>query len=125
MAMIGHIKEVFEDDGQITCILKTGNGVEISAFVMGTSGAEFHPVPGDVALCHTAGQEILISAIIHGDASTESGESLVFSRNANGDVVSSLYLKTDGSVLCSNDSGSFELKANGQVSLNGHLTVDP
>jgi hypothetical protein len=125
MAMIGHIKEVFEDDGQITCILKTGNGVEISAFVMGTSGAEFHPVPGDVALCHTAGQEILISAIIHGDASTESGESLVFSRNANGDVVSSLYLKTDGSVLCSNDSGSFELKANGQVSINGHLTVDP
>jgi hypothetical protein len=124
MAMIGHIKEVFEDDGQITCILKTGNGVEISAFVMGTSGAEFHPVPGDVALCHTAGQEILISAIIHGDASTESGESLVFSRNSNGDVVSSLYLKTDGSVLCSNDSGYFELKSNGQVSINGHLTVD-
>jgi hypothetical protein len=125
MAMIGHIKEVFEDDGQITCILKTGNGVEISAFVMGTSGAEFHPVPGDVALCHTAGQEILISSIIHGDASTEPGESLVFARNANGDVVSSLYLKTDGSILCSNDKGSLELKANGQVSLNGHLTVDP
>lgn len=125
MAMIGHIKEVFEDDGQIACILKTGNGVEITAFVMGTSGAEFHPIPGDVALCHTAGQEILISAIMHGDASTEPGESLVIARNGSGDLVSSIRLKGDGSVVCSNDRGSLELKANGQVAINGHLTVDP
>lgn len=39
---------------------------------------------------------------------------------------STITIKEDTSILCENDNGSFELKANGQFAVNGtHLTVEP
>jgi len=99
MAAIGHIKEVTITDGQITAVVETGTGQAVTAKLMAAAGAEFYPLAGDAVLFHWAGQEVIISAVLHGDASTAGGEALVFSRNASGDVVASIYLKADGKVI--------------------------
>lgn len=105
MAMIGHIKEVSIEDGQITAIVETGTGQAVTARVMAASGAEFYPMPGDSVLCHKAGQEVVVSAVLHGDASTDRGEGVIFSRNESGDVVANIHLKADGKVIVKPTTG--------------------
>jgi hypothetical protein len=125
MAMIGHIKEVSIEDGQITAVVETGTGQAVTARVMAASGAEFYPMPGDSVLCHRAGQEVVVSAVLHGDASTERGEGVIFARNELGEIVAKIWLYPDGDIVAENDNGVFGLKANGQFDVNGHFTVDP
>lgn len=99
MALIGHIKEIqVSPENQIEAIVMTGNGQELTATVFASSGSEFFPVRGDVALCHEAGSEIVISAILHGDASTLSGEGTIFARDAAGNVTGSIHLAVDGTI---------------------------
>jgi hypothetical protein len=105
MAMIGHIKEVSIEDGQITAIVETGTGQAVTVRVMAVSGAEFYPMPGDSVLCHRAGQEVVVSAVLHGDASTERGEGIMFSRNESGDIVANIHLKADGKVIVKPTTG--------------------
>jgi hypothetical protein len=50
-------------------------------------------------LFHWAGQEVHISAVVSEDASTGRGESLIFSRNAAGQVVASVHLRDNGQVV--------------------------
>lgn len=105
MAMIGHIKEVSIEDGQITAIVETGTGQAVTARVMAASGAEFYPLPGDSVLCHKAGQEWDVSAVIHGDASAGPGEGIIFSRDESGEVVANIHLKADGKVIVKSTTG--------------------
>lgn len=105
MAMIGRIKEIFKEDGEITAIVETGTGQEVTVKIMASSGSEFHPMPGDSVLCHRAGQEIIVSAVLHGDASTERGEGIIFSRNLSGQIVASINIKADGKVTVTPTTG--------------------
>lgn len=96
---IGHIKSTSIVDGQITALVETGTGQELTAIVMADSGSEFHPVPGDTVLFHHAGQEVIVSAVCHGeDATTSQGESLMMARGADGRVRSAVHMKSDGSI---------------------------
>jgi hypothetical protein len=47
------------------------------------------------------------------------GERRMYSRDSGGNIKSVLWLKADGSVTVSNDTGSFELQAGGDIVLNG------
>jgi hypothetical protein len=99
VATIGHIKSTQIVDGQITAVVETGTGQAVTGIVMPASGSEFHPMPGDRVLFHWAGQEVHISAVVSEDASTGRGESLIFSRNAAGQVVASVHLRDNGQVV--------------------------
>jgi hypothetical protein len=99
VATIGHIKSTQIVDGQITAVVETGTGQTVTGIVMPASGSEFHPLPGDRVLFHWAGQEVHISAVVSEDASTGKGESLIFSRNAAGQVVASVHLRDNGEVV--------------------------
>jgi hypothetical protein len=125
MVLMGKIKEIFVEDHQILCVVETGTGQTVTAVVMSPPGTELHPVRGDLVFCQSAGQDIVVTASWSLEVSTEPGGVILFSRDSGGNLKSSIYLQADGSVMCSNDNGSFELNANGQVELNGHLTVDP
>lgn len=99
MALIGHIKQISTSvDGQITAVIETGNGPALTATVMSASGAEFYPQRGDVALCHMVGQEVIVSAVLHGTSTSAMGEALIFSRDTGGNVIASIHLAADGTV---------------------------
>jgi hypothetical protein len=126
MAFIGQIKEVFIEDGQILCSVETGTNQGVTAFVMQAGGMEAYPARGDYVLCQRADKEVAVVATWSEESSTSQGDVLLFSRSASGNVAASVRLSSDGSALCENGSGSFELASNGRVSINGsNLTVDP
>ena len=99
MATVGHIKEIKTVDGHIVAVVMTGTGQSVTATIMQAAGAEFYPRPGDTVLFHWAGQEVLVSAVLSEDTTTEKGESLIFSRGASGEVAAKVHLKTNGDVV--------------------------
>lgn len=93
---IGQIKELSIVDGQITAVVETGSGPAVTATVMPQAGGEFHPQVGDTVYFRHAGQEVVVLGIFSSDAITTPGESLIFARNAAGEVVTKIHLKADG-----------------------------
>ncbi|KKK61825.1 hypothetical protein LCGC14_3010450, partial [marine sediment metagenome] len=53
-----------------------------------------------------------------------SGEKRLYGRDENGAIVSSVHLKRDGSISMSTGAGSFEMRADGTVIING-LEISP
>ena len=54
------------------------------------------------------------------DPVAEAGDKRIYARDMNtGLVVNQVWLKSDGSILVSNDNGSFELEVGGNVMING------
>ncbi len=51
------------------------------------------------------------------------GDKRIYSRDSNGDTIAEVWLKSDGSILVSNDNGDFELKSDGSIDMNG-VTID-
>jgi hypothetical protein len=49
----------------------------------------------------------------------ERGEKRLYSRDASGAPVAAVWLKSDGSILITNSSGSFLMAASGDVIING------
>lgn len=108
MAMIGTIKEVKTVDGQHTVIVETGSGPAVTATIMQGGGVDFQPLPGDRAVYHYAGSEVVISAIFSEDAQSAPGEWMVLSRSSVDTV-----------------TGFFKISPNGQFNANDNWTVDP
>lgn len=52
---------------------------------------------------------------------TNPGEKRIYSTDSDGNLKASIYLKDDGSIREENDNGYHELKANGDVDINGVL----
>lgn len=59
------------------------------------------------------------------EGKSKEGEKRIYARDpSDGSIVNEIWLKNDGSVLCSNDNGTFELEAGGDILLNG-VRIDP
>lgn len=98
MAISGTIKTLAIVEGQIVATVATGSGPEVTVVIMPDAGGEFHPLPGDVVVYERSGQEYVAKAVFAADTSTLPGESLIFARNAAGEVVAKIHLKADGRV---------------------------
>ena len=51
------------------------------------------------------------------------GDKRIYARDSNGDTIAEVWLKFDGSIVISNDNGTFELKSDGSIDMNG-VTID-
>lgn len=125
MAMIGTIKEIATENGAIVATVETGAGPAVSAVCMFPSGMEAQPMRGDMVAFDRTGKDNVIFAVIRDTPAGAPGEVWIFGRDAAGQTVSEITLLNNGSVRIENDEGFVLLKASGQVSLNGNLTVDP
>ena len=47
------------------------------------------------------------------------GDKRIYARDSNGDSVAEIWLKSDSSIVISNDNGEFELKSDGSIDING------
>jgi hypothetical protein len=99
--MIGHIKEVKVEDGQVISIIETGSGPAVTATIMPMGALDFQPLPGDSVLFHRAGKEIAVSAVFSEDNQAGPGEAVLFSRQMVDKTISitaMVHLKSDGKI---------------------------
>jgi len=123
MGELGKIKELTLSGGEITCVVDIANGGEKTATIYGLAGVDTYPLPGDEVKIDYNGGQWVVSAVFR-DAGAGAGETIIYSRNSDGNVVSSVHCKADGSIRAENDNGFFELKSNGQFNANDNFTVD-
>lgn len=104
-----------------------GAGNNLSADIYGPSGDDSQPLPGDyVAMLRLPGQNRFVSVGVIDPMNTDQslpGEKRLYSRDGDGVIVASLWLKNDGSVLLTNDNGSLELQSSGDIIANT-VTID-
>lgn len=100
-----------------------GGGANVTAEHFAPPGDDSHPLPGDyVALIAASGngRETAAGYLDTINAPVASpGEKRMYARDGGGASVVSLWLKADGSALLSNGGGYIELKASGDVHING------
>lgn len=104
--------------------------------LMTMAGDDTCPIDGDeVAIIEVSKSYRIVIACNDPIAPTvDEGERKIYSRDSNGDIISFLYLKNDGSIeltsldavsiKVSNSEGFFELKTDGQFNANDNFTVD-
>lgn len=105
-----------------------GGGFIITAEHFSAIGDDAHPLAEDyVALMSNtgAGRESAIGYLDPVNTPTAGpGEKRIYSRDASSGVTAAeIWLKSDGSIVASNGSGSFALAAGGVVTING-VTID-
>lgn len=115
--MIGIIKEIRITGDQHVAVIETGAGPAVTATVMQPGNMDFCPMPGDAVLYHENGREIVISAISAQNASTGLGETLIFARDATGQVSASVHLKATGQVVISHGEGQTVVAGTGSDSV--------
>jgi hypothetical protein len=128
LANIGTIKSITKEDGQIVAIVQAGTERpnDESCIVMGLGGVECHPLPGDVVVWADCGRENVIRAVIRDEQEAGLGESILFSRDSDGNVVASIHLKADGGLSATVDGGGWEMASDGTFIVNGgNLEVLP
>ena len=125
LAEVGSVTRVTRDGVPVldVQVLPFGPGSTVTPEQMLPAGVDSAPLIGDTALAVdvlASGRAIAAAYADPENAGVASpGEFRAYSRNAAGAIVAELHLKADGSVLISNAAGSFELGADGAVSING------
>lgn len=88
----------------------------------GAPGDDAVPLPGDyvAAVAQTgSGRDSVVGYIDpKNEQKSEPGDRRIYARNSDGDSVVECWLKNDGTAILSNDAGSIELLANGNINLN-------
>lgn len=132
MGRIGFVLSVSSDTegGEDIPICKVDmGGKDIRAVpLFNASGVDARPRAGDYVslMAHPGGSGY--AAVAFADPGNTSkagpGEVRFVARDSNGADIAEVYLKTDGSILIENGSGSIELAADGRVTINDNFTVD-
>jgi hypothetical protein len=100
--------------------LDPGGGANITGEHFADPGDDSHPLPGDYAVTvgipRNGGQVPVGHADIVNDPESQPGEAGKYGRDpSTGQRVNRIRCKSDGSVIMSNDNGSFEVKADGSI----------
>jgi hypothetical protein len=121
--------ETIDGDKQIEIQAELAKDDPVTAPYFGPAGVVSKPVKGDlVVLVRLAGKGEFAAVGFSDPVNAQSvalGEVKIIGRDSDGNPVSSITISGDGRILMENDNGQMELKADGQVSINNHLTVDP
>lgn len=94
-----------------------------SVELMNQTGEDNNPPDGSRVTIIDIGQafKLAIASDDNIEPITEPGEKRIYSTDSDGNLKASFYLKNDGSVTLENDNGFIELKANGDVDINGFI----
>lgn len=116
------------DDAHVTDVkLDSGSEGPVTAPHFSSPGDDSPPLAGDFVVTVEsagAGNEVAVGYFDpKNEPQAAKGEKRIYSRNASGDVKVVVWLKSDGSLVIENDNGAIELKANGDVDING-VTID-
>lgn len=110
-------------DSQVVADL--GGGDEVSAAQCAPPGIDAPPLPGDTAVCveySKSGEQAAVAAIV-ADQKAKPGELRLFSRDTDRELVATVWLRDDGSIVIETaDGGKLETNADG-VTVTGDLTV--
>lgn len=94
---IGIIKTVTLVEGRLECEVDLGANWVETATLYGLSSINEYPLPGDEVAVDIDGAEIAILALFRANPEgIESGDSILYSRDANGDMMASVKLSADG-----------------------------
>lgn len=116
MAEIGTVKSIKKDGDFFAVEISSGTGRVVTGLLLCPLGCEFVPVVDDFVLYSRTSKEIIVHAGLSKPFESAAGEVRLFSRNAAGVIKADVKIKADGTV---------SIEAQGQVSINGNLTVDP
>ena len=104
-----------------------GGGINATSEHFADPGDDSHPLPGDYAATVSIMRRGISVAVGYVDPKNDNkaaaGEKRIYSRDAGGAMIAEIWLKNDGSVICDNGAGSFELQASGDFVVNG-VTID-
>jgi hypothetical protein len=129
-AHILSVERTTDDDGTpvTNVVVDLGGGATATHELALAPGDDSPPLPGDVAATVDdggTGSEFVVGVQDTKNAGTaQPGEKRFYGRSTDGSQVCEFWLKGDGSVRCSNPSGSLELGADGTVTING-VTISP
>lgn len=96
-----------------------GGGANLVAEHFSTPGDDSHPLPNDYAVLVPVQQTGRVAAVGYIDPANEqaaaAGERRLYSRDSDGNIVATIWIKNDGEVLVENDAASLTMAADGSV----------
>lgn len=106
-----------------------GGGNNITSEHFSDPGDDSYPMPGiDYAIAVDAQRKGSAAIVGYADPTNIPkaliGDKRIYARDVNGDSVAEVWLKSDGSIVISNDNGSITLKSDGDVDITGALSID-
>jgi hypothetical protein len=123
VAIVVSFERVNDDDGHGIDVKCDVGGDTITVPNFSVPGIDAPPLEGDsVALSesHGSGAEQAVGYEDTRNAgSAAGGEIRLYARDADGAPMCTIWLRGDGRVQLSNENGSFEMAANGNVTING------
>jgi len=107
----------------IEAVVDAGGGDLVTADYFAPSGYEFEPLEGDYVLMVPmigTGRWSIMGTIDPGltDRLVQSGDTRIYARNAAGDIVASVWVRSTGEIQGFNDNGYFRLRSDGVVEAN-------
>lgn len=129
-AIVVSVETNTEDGEDINDIkVDLGGGDVVTAPGYAPAGYDAKPLPEDYAVTTSvpgdSGQAVVGYADDPNESLAGDGEVRVYARDSSGAPVVWVWLYSDGRARIANDNGFIELAANGIVTVNNNLTVDP
>lgn len=126
--LLSFARTTTDEDAHVSDVkVDPGGGANVTAQHFGPPGDDAVPLPDDFVACVPSGGSGTEAAVGYIDPKNEpqaaAGEKRVYSRDSNGDVKAVVWLKNDGSLVIENGSGTIEMAAGGDVTING-VTID-
>lgn len=121
--LLSFVRATRDNAKQSDIKIATSGDTLTAQYVQG-AGDDAVPLPGDYPLCvriERAGRVVVVG-FVEPDATqaAQAGERRMYARDANRAEVVQLWLKNDGTLLTSNDNGSYELRPDGS-----HKMISP
>ncbi len=127
MGLIAIIKDFFRGESNGAKVNKLtidgGGGANKTTELFSAVGDDSQPLKTDYVYAgetqETGGFASLGFVDPLNEGITKPGEKRIYSRDSDGVIVASIYLKNDGSIVFANDNGMLELTAAGLFEING------
>ena len=128
IALVQKVIRTERHEAKITDIqVDPGGGASFVGENYGAPGDDYTPLLTDYAATMGvagSGRSVIVGYLDPKNADiTEPGERRIYSRNSEGVIQAEFWLKSDGSVIVTNEGGSLTLESNGNVTVTGNLSV--
>ena len=120
---VGKVEQFRRDGANETVQIDTGGGATVEAEHFAPAGDDSPPLPGDYAATVPGSGKGGLQVTGYADPDNErvaaAGEKRIYSRDSDGNVIGTVWLKGDGSILAENSAGTFRLTSDGKIYHSG------